>query len=223
MKNVFEIFLTNRYSHLLISLVTLLLFFPFIRLFTQTFPLFTFLFLTLIILTLRILNLKRSIFIVLSLIAALSFFLDWYVQSNQTVEFAERVPIAIALGYSILISVSIIFMIATLIQERKVDADVVMGGISIYLLIGVLWSLFYQIIDTLVPNAFNYGGLGVHEHQDLLYYSFVTLTTLGYGDIIPANDFSRSFSTAEAIIGQVYLTVFIAHLVGLYVADRSRA
>ena len=103
----------------------------------------------------------------------------------------------------------------------KITANKIIGSLCIYLLIGVIWSLIYIFIAAMYPEAFtNIPPFTEYSQMwDYLYFSFVTLTTLGYGDISPAIPLARSFAYLEAICGQFYLTILVASLVGTYLSD----
>ncbi|WP_227499925.1 potassium channel family protein [Synechococcus sp. PCC 7335] len=107
----------------------------------------------------------------------------------------------------------------------EVTADTIRGGISVYLLIGFVWALFYGMVAVLNPEAFSqpmFDAGGVEgAYQKTFHFSFTTLTTLGYGDIVPISDIALVLTNLEAIIGQMYSTVFIAILVGGYLARRE--
>ena len=110
-----------------------------------------------------------------------------------------------------------------LIRPKVVTRNTIWGAIIIYLLIGVLFSNIYILIEILTPGSFlissSAGKLVISSAKDVSrvfgYFSFVTLTTLGYGDILPVKDLSRTMAWIEAFIGQVYLAVIIARLVGM--------
>jgi hypothetical protein len=114
-------------------------------------------------------------------------------------------------------------------QEREVTPDTIVGGLAVYLLIGLTWSIAYQLLEfsapgSLVvasgdPNLWGAWERAPGKYPRLLFFSFVTLTTLGYGDIVPASPAAAALSAAEAVIGPVYLTVLIARLVGLEIAQ----
>ena len=90
----------------------------------------------------------------------------------------------------------------------------------IYLLVAQLWELVYRFLDFIDPASFNLPG----SQGDFLlfeYYSFVTLTTLGYGDITPLTKVAKAFSVLEAVVGQLYLVVVVAWFVGPYVSRKS--
>ena len=101
----------------------------------------------------------------------------------------------------------------------------------IYLLLGVLWALVYSALELLAPESFTImvaGGAGneamrFRADQAIfpLYYSFITLTTLGYGDVVPSSPPARMLAALEAIMGQLYLAVLVARLVGLHIAQAT--
>jgi hypothetical protein len=99
-----------------------------------------------------------------------------------------------------------------------VTADIIIGGISVYLLIGHLWFLFYRIVYLIDPKAF-FNSIERHGLYLLIYYSFTTLTSLGYGDIVPVNRIVMLLSNIEAIVGQLFPAIFIARLVSLFSAQ----
>jgi hypothetical protein len=112
-----------------------------------------------------------------------------------------------------------------ILLARLVTFDIIAGGISVYLFFGNICGLIYAIIARIDPAAFSipevtasYLGSSISEVSSAMYFSFVTLTTLGYGDITPVNSFARTLAYLEAATGQIYLTVLIASLVGMHIA-----
>jgi hypothetical protein len=98
-----------------------------------------------------------------------------------------------------------------------VSLNRLMGALCIYLLLGTLWAIFYAFIEFAVPNAFRYPvAQSVDLTAEFIYYSFVTLTTLGYGDITPVHPVARTLSYLEAVTGQLFLAVLVATLVGRF-------
>ena len=113
-------------------------------------------------------------------------------------------------------------MLTALAREKRVDLDTVAGGICIYLLIGLICSLGFGAISIVDAAAFAYSnGQVLSGLPDTLYFSFVTLTTLGYGDITPVAPMARSLAMIESIIGQLFIAVFIARLVALYTSQQE--
>lgn len=168
----------------------------------------------------------RAIVAPLAVLAALSQFLELVV-SSRTVAIVSDI-----FGIAALLSV-ILLLARLLFSVKKADYETINAALCVYLLMGVLWSVAYSMVDVLIPGSFSYPLTPVDtdamriggEHSIMpLYYSFVTMTTLGYGDVVPVGAMARVLAIAQAVIGQVYLVVLVARLVGLQVsapADRQ--
>ncbi len=89
------------------------------------------------------------------------------------------------------------------------------------ILFGLCWGLLFALVEQLSPGSFNFPTheLSADLLREFIYYSLVTLTTVGYGDITPVTPVAQGFSNLEAIVGQIYLVVLVARLVGLHVAQ----
>lgn len=120
-----------------------------------------------------------------------------------------------------------IVIMTSLYRQEKVTQETITGGIDAYLLIGIIFMLFHQAIAITDPGAYTLHGAPIREFSapldqlhgisTMLYFSFTTLTTLGYGDIAPASNVARLLTNIEAVIGQLYVAIFIARLVSLRV------
>jgi hypothetical protein len=113
-------------------------------------------------------------------------------------------------------------------DSGPVTAHKVRGAVAAYLLIGITWAFIYGLLDQFLPNAFSLpadgGEYSIKRQGTITYFSFVTLTTLGYGDITPTHEISRMFAVMEALIGQLYPATLLARLVSLEIApDGARA
>lgn len=117
-------------------------------------------------------------------------------------------------------------MLFHVMRDEEVTANKICGALSAYLLIGVTWALLFTVIEGIRPQSFlvaDVQGAGIREMSThFTYYSFVTLTTLGYGDITPLTSTAKAFSYLEAVFGQIYLAVLIARLVGLHIAHSMK-
>jgi hypothetical protein len=102
----------------------------------------------------------------------------------------------------------------------RVDTNRLMGAACIYLMSGTIWGIVYFFLHVFDPSSFEGVGNGPwnEQLQALIYYSFVTLTTLGFGEITPVEAIPRVLSYLEAVLGQMYLTVLVAALVGMHIA-----
>lgn len=110
------------------------------------------------------------------------------------------------------------------LMTGTIDAHIMFGAIALYLLLGLIWSAWYGILLQFIPNAFE--GINFVDWEtnggDLTYFSFVTLTTLGYGDISPISPLAKVLVVLEAMAGMFFLAIVVASLVGAMRND-SRA
>ncbi len=106
------------------------------------------------------------------------------------------------------------------LRAKQVDAEVLCAGISVYLILGLLWGLAYTLVAQVNPNAFSFSTrsetAATMSGFTAIYFSFITLATLGYGDITPAADIARMLAMLEAMTGTLFVGVMIARLVSLY-------
>jgi hypothetical protein len=109
-----------------------------------------------------------------------------------------------------------------LFREDRITGDLIMGAICVYFLMGLVWALVYSTLEFFQPGSFQMPQ-GTVNQATFTYYSYVTLTTLGYGEITPISGPARSFAVLEAMMGQIYLAVLIARLVGIHIAQSSRS
>jgi Ion channel len=124
----------------------------------------------------------------------------------------------LALRFDAAVYAATLFLLLRYVFDREVlTSDRLWGAASAYLMIGVLWNFFSAIIDRAVPESFAVRGSPESmQLLDLLYFSFGTLTTAGYGDIVPLTPIARTAATIEGIAGQLFIAILIARLVGVY-------
>jgi hypothetical protein len=123
--------------------------------------------------------------------------------------------------YTLFVALTIAGLLSEVFRAKVITLDVIRGSIAIYLLLGVFFALLYAIVFFSEPSQFSesiYPG----RLSEFIYFSFTTLTTLGYGDISPAGTLVRTLSTIEAVSGQLFLTITIARLVGLHLVHSSQ-
>jgi hypothetical protein len=122
------------------------------------------------------------------------------------------------------LSVLVLVILKRTLRPGPVSRYRIMGGIAAYLLIGYTWAFGYQLLVQIEPAAIRFESaptVDVSEQQnDLIYFSFITLTTVGYGDVHPIHPMVRSLAVAEALVGQLYLAILITSLVGMALQTR---
>ncbi len=115
-----------------------------------------------------------------------------------------------------------IALVRYIYTSKVVNLNVMMTAITIYIFIGSMFTPLYVIISKLDASAFIDNGLGVApQWQQLVYFSFVTLATLGYGDVLPLNAWARSLATVEGMVGVLYIALIMGRLIGVYSQEKS--
>ena len=203
----------DKYYHLLAALIVLFFIIPFNIAEEIRYFIFPFMFLSAILFSIRALEVKRSFYIFIALTGVLAVILDLLFKFfNASAGLVLReIPIII---FAIFLLISIALLISRMFSVPRVTSDTIAGGISVYLLLGFMWTVLYYAVYIFDHNAFSFP----HQFNEfnLFYFSFATLTTLGYGDIYPINKLAMSLSNLEVITGQMYIAIFIARLVGLH-------
>jgi hypothetical protein len=152
----------------------------------------------------------RNRAIVILLIAAPFVILD-----GMSLFFTNRYLMIASIGFGTILYLYItVLLVINLLSHRVVTADLIYCAISTYFLIGVMWAGIYIILEGISPGSFS----GISETADLLYFSFVTLTTVGFGDITPQSILGKRLAVFEATMGGIYLAVIIAMIVGRYMS-----
>jgi hypothetical protein len=124
----------------------------------------------------------------------------------------------------------IAFVVANLLRfvlrAPSVNTEVLCASISAYLMLGLLWTVAYWLVAQVTPDAFAFNTAGGTKETmagfNAFYFSFITLSTVGYGDITPVSKIARWLAAAEAMTGLLYVTVLIARLVSLYSTPKSQ-
>jgi hypothetical protein len=128
--------------------------------------------------------------------------------------FSERAVVAVDMVLSVgMLGAFTVLMIKRFIVRGREPAHRIAGAVSVYLLLGLIWARLYQVVELASPGAFRVPEGESPNGASLAYFSFVTLATLGYGDISPVNILARDLAVLEAIMGQLYLVILISRLV----------
>jgi ion channel len=159
-------------------------------------------------------------------------------------EYHMRVPLVLGIGYVAAQSLRVVFglpgmlavsealwltviALATVASMRhalargRVDTERLLAALDAYLLAGLLFAVAYWMLDRGWPASFGGATVGKLELPDAIYFSFITIATLGYGDVVPVSPPARGLAMVEAVSGQMYMAVLVARLVSLYSRQRE--
>lgn len=121
----------------------------------------------------------------------------------------------ISLSAGVLLIVTPIAIVRRIIRHTVVTAETLLGAVAVYLLLGFSFASIYSLIGLFAPSPF-FADYPHPEATDYLFFSYTTLTTVGYGNLVPAGNIGRMFSMGEALLGQIYLVIVVARLVSLW-------
>jgi Ion channel len=138
----------------------------------------------------------------------------------QFIACGTKVDASLFLLGLLLVGAAPVVIVRSLVRRRVIDLRTVLGALCVYILLGMMWSFAFTAIGTLDSEPF-FAEQATATVADYLYFSFVTLTTVGYGDLTAADGFGRALAVLEALIGQIYLVTVIALLVSQLAHRRS--
>jgi voltage-gated potassium channel len=153
--------------------------------------------------------------VILSGISIIGTWLLLITQQRWAAIFSHTCVVLLILYFSVTI-------LGYVLQSGKVTTDRIFAAICVYMLIGYAWTFAYALVEELQPGAFlALSQVAPNDYVshvlEMRYFSFMTLTTVGYGDILPRSAAARSLAALEGVTGQIYLTVLVARLVGLHI------
>jgi hypothetical protein len=138
------------------------------------------------------------------------------INSTRIVGLTYLLPVAL------LVTATLPITLNRILHHRRVTSETVLGALCVYVLIGLLYAFLYLAVADFRDNFF--AQPGPHEQSEYLYFSFVTLTTLGFGDLSPAHGLPQALTVSEALLGNIFLVTLVARLVTLWVRqDEARA
>lgn len=162
---------------------------------------------------------KRSHLIIASILVLPLLVSTWslYFHDLHEIDLLTRIFGALFFGYTVILILQIVF------RSTEVTRETIFAAVVAYLLIALMWAFFYMILELMVPGSFYFPEESRRlETMQFEYFSFVTITTLGYGDVLPLSNRASALAFLEALIGQIYLVVVVAWLVGMFVSRKAR-
>jgi Ion channel len=210
----------HRFIFLLVMILSMLAVFPFLENFIHLRFLFNIFLSAVLVSAVYALSQKirhLAIAAVLAIPMLVSLWFD-YVVHSAALFLIGRICGIFFIGFTIFHILSHIF------KQKEVTKDTIAGATAVYLLMALMWAFIYAVLERLQPDSFAISVAGNLSEQNIFfYYSFVTITTLGYGDITPVANLAGSMAILEAVVGQLYLVVLVAWLVGMYVSKKSKS
>jgi voltage-gated potassium channel len=136
----------------------------------------------------------------------------------------DAIPISVYRAFALLfVAFVVVHIFRFVLAAPRVNREVLCAAVSNYFMMGILWMFAYLLVASLLPNSFAFNAGPPSERSidgfTALYFSFVTLSTIGFGDITPISIFARMLAVSEASTGIIYMTVVIARLVALYSSE----
>ncbi len=161
----------------------------------------------------------RAMTVAVAVVVFIGLALHWVPYAMRGAAFAGGDALASLIAFALMGGI----VTAKVFRKGPITLYRIQGAVVVYLLLGLAWSRAYILIEMFSPGAFQFashaGGL---LSWKLTYYSFITLTSVGYGDITPSHPFARSLSAMEALVGQLFPAILIARLVAMEMAQSKR-
>jgi len=210
--------MSSRFAYLTMSLVLLIIAYPYLEIeIIGQIVMTVITILVMVSLIVAVSDSKRNIIIALCL--AVPWFVTLMInfpmfESERSIVVRKEIVFAVLLFLFTTITIFI-----HLLKSREVTSEILFASVCVYLLVGLTWAALYIFIDILYPHSFiDVGDNIAITAPRFLFFSYITLTTVGYGTMTPISDPARSLALLEAIIGQLYLAILVARLVGLHIS-----
>jgi hypothetical protein len=212
----------GKFFYLLVSFVVLFLFYPFARNEIIGIGVIDVLGTVIFVATIHAVSRRRRDLVAAIILAIPALLANW---ATYVVPSVALALLGHAL-YAAFFAMTAGAILLAVFRSRRTTLDTVFAGVCVYFLLGMVWAYAFCFLELAHPGSFvassgNFtiqaGGPGLSDESDLIYFSFCTLTTLGYGDIIAVTKPARSVAALEAVFGQLCLTVLLARLVALHI------
>ena len=214
-----QTFFQRRFLILLVLILSLLVLAPFLDDFIETRILMDAFLTAIFFAIIFAVKSQRSYVIIASFLALPLIISTWsfYFVELTSIGLLTRIFGALFLGYAV------INILRIVVQSEEVTKETIYAAIVAYMLMALMWAFLYMILELLAPGSFSFPDRAIRtDTMRFEYFSFVTITTLGYGDVTPLTNKASALALLEAFVGQVYLVVLVAWLVGMHVSRRSK-
>jgi hypothetical protein len=211
-----------RHLSLLISIMLLFIVSPFAATFRHGILMLNVIAATVLVAGSYALSERKHLFAIAIVLSVISIVASWYL-----INFPSHWAVVVShTSVVVLIAFFSITILGYVLRGGRITLDKIFAAICVYLLIGYAWTFAYSLLEELVPGSLSVlSGAGqsdfVSRVMQLRYFSFMTLTTVGYGDVLPRSQAARTMAIFEAVMGQIYLAVLVARLVGLHIVHAT--
>lgn len=156
---------------------------------------------------------------------------DWRGMGGRMLGIGESAELSLEVSVLLSMMICAVTWVRKILRSRQAGFDEVIGACNLYIWIATIYGCLYTLISKITPNAFHLhsaltNGISTEamrrNFNELYYFSFVTQTTLGYGDIVPLSHFARSLAVSQAIIGQFYVAVVLTYILNLWIKDQGQ-
>jgi hypothetical protein len=215
-------FVKNRYTYLFASILAIFFIHPFTMTGHVVLSIF---FMLMMLAVLWTMELKRWFFGAFLVLACVSFAASLMSIIHTAAEDPGLdliLDLANSVTYIVFLFAAVLVMLVNIFSQKKITKRTILGGISVYFLMGIFWAFCYQLAGILDPDAVLFAGDTPPQYFEYMYFSFTTLTTLGYGDVLPMTYPVRSLAMLESTLGPIFIAVFIARLVGLSISQKDK-
>ena len=217
----------GKFLFLLVSLLLISFFYPFVQRGPAGIFILDIVFLFILLSSIFTITEKKRVFVI-SLLLALAAFASTVLNYFLVTISLRLITVS---AYGLFFTLMAVTILSSIMKSKKVTTETIYASICVYLIIGVIWTMLFTSIEIIEPGSFLSGGSPLVDlHGDplqrnvfakFIYYSFVTLTTLGYGDIVPVSPHARALSSLEAVVGQLFIAILIARLVGMHIVHET--
>jgi hypothetical protein len=215
----FQTFSENQFFVLMVMILSTIVLTPFLDIFIETRILMDVFLTAIFFAIIFIIRSKRTHVIVASILVLPLIVSTWsvYFVDFRQMSLLTRIFGVLFFGYAVFI------ILKRIAGSTDVTRETIFAAVVAYLLIALMWAFAYMILELVVPGSFSQPGGSIRaETMRFEYFSFITITTLGYGDITPLSNRASALALLEALIGQIYLVVLVAWLVGMYVSRKAK-
>ena len=209
----------KRFLILLVLILVMIVLTPFLDVFVETRIMMDILLTAIFFTIIFAIKTKRIHVIIASILVLPLIISTWsvYFYDSTHLSLLTRIFGALFFGYAV------VLILQEIARSAEVSRETIFAAVVAYLLIALMWSFLYMILELAVPGSFSFPDQSSRqEMMQFEYFSFVTITTLGYGDITALSNRASALALLEALIGQIYMVVLVAWLVGMYVSRRSK-